>query len=695
MRRRPTLALTPTMTTLVTLLMTTVIPPSMAMADPAQAHPKLGTWGVDLTAMDKSVKPGDDFFSYVNGAWLKTAVIPPDRSSTGSFQDLRIQSEKQMREIVDGLDSRPYDQLNDEEKKLRDFFDAFMDQKQIDQRGLAPVSGELAKIQKLKTLQDVARAMGTVDMLLSGPFDVDIGIDNKDSNAYSVSLTQSGLGMPNRDYYLHDDKAIVATREAYKKYLESMLGMAGTKDAAKRAAAVYDLEAKIAQVQWPNEDRRDEDKIYNPMSVGELKKLAPQFYWDTFLTAARIPLTSAHGERQVVVAEKSAFPKLAAIFAETPVPVWRDYLTVHFLHDVAAYLPKKFDDEDFSFFGTAVQGNSQQLDRATRGVHLLDRDLGEALGKLYVAKYFPPESKAKAQELVQNLLKAYDADIRTLPWMSEETRQKALTKLHMFTPHIGYPDKWRDYSAYVVSRDDLVGDVKRGVMFEWNREVKRLDSPVDRTEWEMTPATVNAYYTPYFNAIFFPAAILQPPFFDPNADDAVNYGGIGAVIGHEISHGFDDQGAKFDGTGSQSNWWTPQDKTNFKAKTDALVAQFNTYEPLPGLHVNGSFTQGENIADLAGLTISYKAYHISLGGKDAPTLDGFTGDQRFYLSFGQIWRAKYREGSLRAQVLSNEHSPGQFRADGATRNLDPWYAAFDVKPGEKYYLAPDQRVHLW
>jgi putative endopeptidase len=365
------------------------------------------------------------------------------------------------------------------------------------------------------------------------------------------------------------------------------------------------------------------------------------------------------------------------------------------LHTASAYLPKKFDAEDFSFYGGVVQGNAQQLDRGTRGVHLLDGNLGEALGKLYVAKFFPPDAKAKAQQLVGNLLKAYDADIRVLPWMTEETRQKSLQKLHMFTPHIGYPDKWRDYSAYMVSRDDLVGDVQRGVTFEWNRELKRLDDHVDRNEWDMTPATVNAYYTPYFNAIFFPAAILQAPFFDPNADDAVNYGGIGAVIGHEISHGFDDQGSKFDGAGNQSNWWTPADRASFKMRTDAVVAQFNSYEPLPGLHINGSFTQGENIADLAGLTISYKAYHISLGDKEAPVLDGFTGDQRFFLSFGQIWRAKYREGALRAQVLSNEHAPGQFRADGATRNLDPWYAAFDVKPGEKYYLPPDQRVHLW
>ncbi|HEY5048072.1 MAG TPA: M13 family metallopeptidase [Rhizomicrobium sp.] len=664
-------------------------------AQETSSHATLGTWGVDLSAMDKSVRPGDDFFLFVNGTWLKTATIPPDRASSGSFQDLRIQSEKQMREIVDGLEARPYGELNDEEKKLRDFYDAFMDQKQIDSRGLAPAQQDLAVFAHLKTKEDVARAMGTVKLMATGPFDVNIGTDDKNPNAYAIDLTQSGLGMPNRDYYLRDDKEIVATRDAYKKYLATMLGMAGIPEADRRAERIYALELQIAQASWPNADRRDEDKTYNPMSFTELQKLAPQFPWADYFAGAGISLKSPRGERQVIVAEKSAFPKLAAIFTATPVSVWRDYLTVRHLHSVAAYLPKKFDDTDFAFYGTVVQGNTQQLDRPTRGVHLLDHDLGEALGKLYVAKFFPPESKAKAEELVGNLLKAYDADIRVLPWMTEATRQKALEKLHRFTPHIGYPDKWRDYSAFIVSRDNLVGDVENGEMFEWNRELKRLDNPVDKSEWGMTPPTINAYYTPYANAIFFPAAILQPPFFDPNADDAVNYGGIGAVIGHEISHGFDDQGSKFDGTGALNNWWTDEDRKNFKARTDALVAQYNSYVPLPGLHVNGAFTLGENIADLAGLTISSKAYHIALGNKPATAIDGYTGDQRFFLSFGQIWRAKYRDGALRAQVLSNEHSPGQFRADGATRNLDPWYAAFDVKPGEKYYLAPDQRVHLW
>jgi putative endopeptidase len=669
---------------------------AITAASSQTAHTEYGTWGVELTGMDKAVQPGDDFFQYVNGTWYKSAVIPPDRSSTGSFQNLRILSETRMQEIAASLDAKPYDQLSDEEKKLRDLYDAYLDQKQIDANGLKPAQGDLDFIAHLKTPEDVAAAMGMPRMNLDGPFSVSLGVNNKNSRQYAVDVNQSGLGMPDRDYYLKaDDKDLAATRDAYKKHLAAVFTLAGMSDADKRAAGVYDLEYKIAEAQWANADRRDTDKTYNPMSFSELKTLAPQFPWDAMFKATGIPLTAPGGERQVIVGEKSAFPKLAQIFADTPVAVWRDYLTVHYLHEYASFLPKAFDDENFAFYGTAVQGTTQQLPRATRATHLLDDTMGEALGKVYVAKYFPPEAKAKAVELVNNLLKAYDADIRTLAWMSPATREKALNKLHHFGVKIGYPDHWRDYSALVIKRDDLLGDAQRGGEFEWNRELVRLDNPVDKTEWGMTPPTVNAYNDFQANEIVFPAAIMQPPFFDPNADDAVNYGGIGAVIGHEISHGFDDQGSKYGADGSLDNWWTPQDRTAFEAKTKMLGAQYDSYEPLPGLHVNGAFTMGENIADNAGITIALKAYHISLGGKPAPVLDGFTGDQRFYLSFGQIWRGKFRDGALRAQVLSNEHSPPMFRAIGTTRNQNEWYAAFHVKKGEKYYLPPDQRVHLW
>ena len=659
------------------------------------AAPQFGTWGVDLAAMDHAVKPGDNFFLFVNGTWLKTAQIPPDRSSTGAFQDLRIHSETQMGAIIAALEARPYASLSAEEKKLRDLYDSFVDRKQIDSRGLTPAKKDLERLASLKTLDDVAAAMGAPRLELDGPYNMGIGVDAKNPDAYAINLSQSGLGMPDRDYYLRDDKEIAATRDAYKKYLATMLDMAGVPDADKRADAVYNLELAMAKVEWPNADRRDADKTYNPMSISQLEAYAPGFPWHAYFAAADVPFSSRHGERQVVIAEKTAFPQLAKIFAATPIEVWRDYLTLRYLHAFAAYLPQTFDMADFAFYGTVLEGRPQQLPRDKRAAHLLDAEMGEALGKLYVAKYFPPAAKAAAEKLVGNLLKAYDADIRTLTWMTPATRQKALEKLHKFTPHIGYPDKWRDYSALTITRDDLVGNIQNSAQFEWNRQLRRIDDPVDKNEWGMSPPTVNAYYDPTVNGIFFPAAILQPPFFDPNADDAVNYGGIGAVIGHEISHGFDDQGSKYDGRGALKNWWTDEDRKNFEARTKMLGAQFNSYEPLPGLHINGAFTMGENIADLAGITIAYKAYHISLGGKTGKALGGFTPDQRFYLSFGQIWRAKLREGALREQILSNEHSPPEFRAIGATRNSDPWYAAFGVTAGQKYYLPEDQRVHLW
>jgi len=667
---------------------------ALAAADTA-GKPELGDFGVDLTAMDTGAKPGDDFFSYVNGTWVKGATIPPDRSSIGAFQMLRIKSEDRLKTIVADLDAKPADQLTPEEKKLRALYDAFVDQQQIEANGIGPAKADLAAIAHARSLADVARFMADPRLNIASVFNMGIGVDEKDPNAYSIVLSQGGLGMPDREYYLSSDADMAQARTAYKKYLTDMLTLAGVKDAPARAEAVFNVESQIAEAHWSRAENRDEDKTYNPMKVSELKKFAPGFAWSAFFASGHVPMHGPRGERVVVVTQKSAFPVLAKIFAHTPVSVWRDYLTVHYLHSFAGYLPKAYDDTDFAFFGGVLGGQTVQLDRKTRGVHLLDSLLGEALGKLYTAKYFPPEAKAKAETLVANLLKAYDADIRTLPWMSDATRAKALEKLHKFTPHIGYPDKWIDYTAYKVEPGALVADVQAGGLFEWNRELVRIDQPVDKGEWGMTPPTVNAYYNPSLNEVVFPAAILQAPFFDPNADDAVNYGGIGAVIGHEISHGFDDQGAKYDGDGVLRDWWTADDFKNFKARTQALSDQFDTYEALPGLHVIGANTLGEDIADLAGIEISLKAYHLSLDGKPAPVIDNLTGDQRFFLSYGQIWRSKVRDNALRTQVRSNEHAPGNFRVISATRNTDAWYDAFPVKAGDKYYLPPDQRVHLW
>src|SRR5579863_7168319 len=461
----------------------------------AQSTPKFGKWGVDLASLDASVKPGDNFFLHVNGGWLKTAQIPADRSSTGSFQDLQILSEERLKTIVADLEQTPAQQLTEEGRKLRDLYDAFVDTDAIEARGLSPAKADLDYLEHLKTLDDVAHAMGSIRLSTMSVFNIGIGVDDKHPDNYSVNLGQSGLGMPDRDYYLSDDPQIVKTREAYRKYLADMMTLAGFSDAAARADRVLAVETEIAKVSWNRADRRNEDKIYNPMPASALKTLAPDFDWDAFLSEGHIPLTQPDGnERYVIVAEKTAFGPLGTIFKNTPVSTWSDYLVVHYLHTFSPYLPKRFDDLDFSFYGTVLTGRTQQLDRKTRAMHLLDQQMGEALGKLYVARYFPPDAKAKADLLVSNLLKAYEADIQTLDWMSPATRAKALEKLRQFTPQIGYPSHWRDYSAYVVRRDDLVGDIQRAAVFEWNREVSRINQPVDKSEWGMTPPTINAYY---------------------------------------------------------------------------------------------------------------------------------------------------------------------------------------------------------
>ncbi|HVE03449.1 MAG TPA: M13 family metallopeptidase [Rhizomicrobium sp.] len=678
---------------LVATVLLIAAPTDVLAASPG--HAAVQPWGVELSYIDKTVKPGDDFFLYANGNWVKHDVIPPDRTYSGVNLELDKENEARLKGLVAELAASPDANLSAEGRKLRDLYSAYMDTKQIEANGLKPVEKDLAKIAGLKSLSDVAHAIGDPSLGLDGPFSLSFGVDDKNSDLYSVNLGQSGLGMPDRDYYLKSDKDIVTTREAYKKYVEQMLAIAGVKDAAARAEKVYALELAMAKVSWPVADRRDADKIYNPMAFAQLKELAPGYDWSAMFAAAGVSPTSPSGERKVIVAEKSAFSNLAKVFAETPIDVWRDYLTVRYLHTWSAFLPKKVDDTDFAFYGKALNGKTAQLDRTIRGIQFLDGAMGEALGKLYVAKYFPPEAKAKALALVRNLLKAYDADIRMLAWMTPPTRAKALEKLHAMALKIGYPDKFRDYSALSVDRANLVGSVKNANVFEWNRQLRRIDGPVDRAEWGMTPSTNNAYDNFNFNEIVFPAGILQPPYFDSNADDAVNYGEIGATIGHEISHAFDDQGSKYNPRGNLQNWFTPDDLKNFKERGNAIAAQYDQYQPLPGLHLNGRLTLGENIADIAGLVIALKAYHISLGGKPAPVLNGLTGDQRFYIAYAQSWRERHRDGAVRAQVLSNPHSTSEFRVNGVVRNTDAWYAAFNVKPGDKFYLPPEKRVPVW
>ena len=655
--------------------------------------PAVKPWGVELSYVDNSVKPGDDFFKYSNGIWIKHDTIPADRTYSGVNLELDLQNEARLKGLVADLAKTPDDKLTAEGRKLRDLYNAYMDTKQIEAAGLKPAQADLAKIAAYTSLSQVAAAIGDPALGLDGPFGFYIGVDDKNSSAYSINLYQSGLGMPDRDYYLKTDAEILKAQAAYKKYLAAMLGIIGHADAAARADKIYALELALAKVSWPAADRRDADKIYNPMTIADLKKLAPGFDWDAMFKASGIPGNG--GQRKVIVAENTAFPNLSKVFASTPIEVWRDYLATRYMHHFAAFLPKKVDDTDFAFYGTALGGKTAQLERPTRGIKLLDGSMGEGLGKLYVARYFPPEAKAKALQLVKNLIAAYDADIRTLSWMTPPTRAKALEKLHATQLKIGYPDVFRDYSALAIDRNDLIKSVKAASVFEWNRELHRIDNPVDRTEWGMTPPTNNAYNNPNLNEVVFPAGILQPPYFDPNADDAVNYGEIGATIGHELSHSFDDQGAKYNAKGILQNWFSPADLKSFQARTGAIAAQYDQYEPLPGLHINGKLTLGENVADIAGLVIALKAYHISLGGKPAPVLNGLTGDQRFYIAYAQSWRERHRDGAIRSQVLSNPHSPSEFRVNGVVRNDNGWYAAFGIKPGDKLYLAPDKRVPVW
>ena len=655
----------------------------------------VGAWGFDLSGMDTHFKPGEDFYSYANGQWTANEQIPADRTWMGVVPKLRILSEERLKTLVAQLAARPVAALIPEERQIREFFDAYTDTKAIEARGLAPAARDLKYLAGLKTREAIATAMGTPGIGTDSPFGAYISTDLKHSSAYALYIVQSGLGMPDRDYYLRTDKALEDTRSAYRKYLETMLRLTGGTHASQRADAILVLETRIATAHWSAADRRDADKTYNPMTITELQRYAPGFSWRDFFVALGLSANDPHGERIVILSENTAIPPLAKVFQATPVAVWRDYLLVHYLHNRSAYLPIRFDNANFDFYGKALSGKTRQLPRETRAVYELNTRLADPMGKLYVARYFTPAAKAKVEALVDNLLKAYDADLRQLTWMTAATRDQALEKLHAFTPHIGYPNQWRDYSGLKINSDDLLGDIRRSDVFEWRFTLDRIDKPVDRNEWDLTPATVNAGYRPDLNSIFFPAAFLQPPVFDANADAAVNYGAIGAVIGHEISHGFDDQGSKFDGVGNLKSWWSDADRAAFDARTALLSQQFDAYEGLPGVNVNGKLTLGENIADLAGLTIAINAYHIALSGKEPPLLDGFTGDQRLFLSYAQFHRSKMREGFQRQLLLSDPHSPDEYRTIGVPRNLDAWYAAFGVQPGDKYYLAPEQRVRLW
>ncbi len=650
--------------------------------------PDLGTFGIDLTAMDKSVKPGDDFFQYVNGTWLRDTPIPADKSRFGSFDLLRDRSDENVKAIIEAASAKKAAK-GTEEQKIGDFYAAYMDTDTIEAKGLSPIRADLDRIASVQSLDDIGAIMGDptmpVNAIISGWVDVDV----KDIENYIFYVTQSGLGM-GRDYYLDEGDDFDRYRAGYTDMLETMLAESGADDARARAEAVMAFETALAKVHWEPKKRRQRELTYNKMTTDEMKAFAPEFPWNAMLKA-----TGLNKQKAFVVRETDAIQNSAKIFAETPLPILKDYLTAHYMLGHAAYLPKRIDEASFEFYGKTLRGQEQQRDRWKRAVSQIDGYMGEMVGKVYVDKHFPPASKAQMSDLVENLRAVFKDGIDNLEWMSDDTKVEAQYKLRKFNPKIGYPDEWTDYSTLSVDRDDLIGTVKSANAWQFNDMLSKLGGPIDRGEWGMNPQTVNAYYRPSLNEIVFPAAILQAPFFDPNADPAVNYGGIGAVIGHEMGHGFDDQGRKTDGNGEQRDWWTEGDAEAYKARAAALAEQYSQFEPLPGEFVNGELSLGENIGDLTGVTMAYAAYKRSLGGKEAPVIDGLTGDQRFFLAYAQIWKGKYRDDAMRSQIKNGPHSPVEYRANGIVRNFDAWYEAFDVQPGDAMYIPPEKRVKIW
>jgi len=658
---------------------TPVVPePELAPAP----KPTYGIFGFDSAGMDRTVLPGDNFYQFANGTWAKNTAIPADKSNYGMFTVLDDLSRDRTRQIIE-------DQAKDPNSRIGAIYASFMDQPAINAKGLAPFEPWLNQVRGFKSRKDLAALYAEADRLnISVPYNLFIGQDRKASDQYALNVLQGGLGMPDRDYYLSKDPKLTETKAKYLEHLTNVLTLAGEPNAAARAKAIVDFETKIAQVHWSRAESRDVTKTYNKYSLAQVRTLAPGFDFPSFAKADGANVS------EIIVFQPSAFKGIAALIGKAPLAVLKDQLLVRSLDAYSAYLPEKFDAETFSFYGTTLNGTPQQEDRWKRAVTFTVDALGDDVSKLYVAKYFPPETKAAADKLVHNVIAAMDRRLDTLDWMSAETKAKAHAKLAAFTPKIGYPSQWRDMNALSIDRNDLLGNAMRSARFEHDYQTGHLGGPIRRWEWGMTPMTINAYSNPTMVEIVFPAAILQPPFFDPNADPAVNYGGIGAVIGHEMSHQFDDQGAKYDLHGNLVDWWTPADAQQFQSRLDSLGAQFDAYEPLPGFHVQGKLTMGENVADLAGLTVAHDAYIASLNGKPAPEIDGTTGDQRFYLGWAQVWRRNYREANLRQRLLTDPHSPSEQRT-WIVRNLDPWYGAYGVKPGQKLYLTPEQRVRIW
>ena len=641
-----------------------------------------GSFGVDIAGMDTSVAPGDDFYDHVNGTWARTTAIPADKANYGAFDTLADLSRERTHVILEAQKGQG--------TKIGTAYAAYLDTAAIDARGLAPIRPWLARIKGLTDKAGYAALVAEADRNgLAVPFGTGVGQDAKQPQVYAVGLRQAGLGLPDRDYYLKaDDAKLAAAKAGYRAHIARMFALAGEPDAEARARAIVDFETQIAQVSWTRTESRDANKVYNKVAVAQLVETAPGFDFAAYLKGIGTPVDT------VIVGQPSAVAGIARAIGAAPLSVLKDQLLIRSLDGYADVLPTAFDRERFAFFGTALSGTPEQEDRWKRAVDWTSGAVADEVSRVYVAQYFPPETKAAADALVRNVITAMGKRIDALTWMAPETKVKAQAKLAAFTPKIGYPDRWRDYSSLRIAAGDAFGNKQRANRWAHDYNVAHLGQPLQRWEWNMTPMTVNAYANFGMVEIVFPAAILQPPFFDPKADPAVNYGGIGAVIGHEMSHHFDDQGAKFDAHGQLTQWWTDEDVKRFDALENRLVAQYDAYEPLPGKTLNGRLTLGENSADLAGLSAAYDAYHASLGGKAAPVIGGYTGDQRFYLGWAQVWRRSYREADLLRRLLIDPHSPSPQRAD-IVRNMDAWYAAFQPKPGQKLFLASDARVRIW
>ncbi len=651
------------------------------------ASPKYGTWGFDLSGMDRTVKPGDDFFKFANGKWLERTEIPADRANYGNFAMLRELSEARVRAI---LDEAAAGKLTDPDAaKIGAAYAAYMDEALAESLDAKPLAPELAQIRKVKTRDEFTALMGKANTSgFSSILPVFVSIDAKAPTKYAVMSATGGLGLPDRDYYLQPGFA--EKKAKYQAYVEQLLTMIGWETPAENAKAIVDFETRLAEASWSRIERRDRDKTYNPMSPTELNAYTPGFDWNRYLAETGLPKVD-----RIIVTTNTAYPKFAKVYGETPLETLKAWQAFHLADGAAPLLSKRFVDANFQFRDKELAGQPELRARWKRAAAFMDGAIGESIGRVYVSRYFPPESKARMDELVGNIRTALHGRIEKLEWMGPDTKARALDKLAKFTVKIGYPTEWRNYAGLEFRRDDLYGNALRAGAWDWKRRVARLNQPVDKKEWGMTPQTVNAYYNFANNEIVFPAAILQAPFFDPDADPAINYGGIGGVIGHEISHGFDDQGRKSDGDGVLRDWWTAEDNAKFKAQADRLGAQYSAFEPLPGVKVQGGLTMGENIGDMGGLSLALDAYRASLKGAPPPVIEGLTGDQRVFLGWAQVWRQKIRDEALRQQVTTDPHSPAYYRVNGAIRNIPGWYDAWNVQAGDKLYVTPEERVRIW